>query len=479
MGQAQRGTGSDGRRGSAPRADAWLLAVITGALYGMYAVLQWRRLEVPSWDLGIFTQLAERYAHLQSPIVPIKGEGVNLLGDHFHPALVLLGPLYRMFPSGLTLLVLQAVLVALSVVPLTRVAQEVLGRGWGLALGAAYAGSWGLQGAVAAQFHEIALAVPLLACALAAFLRSRWWTTAAWAAPLVLVKEDLGLTVAVLGAVLAWRARGDRPPDGVRAGAALALWGIGWFALTTLVLLPALNPRGRWDYTENLGGGDGGPVGLLVELVTPHQKVVTVLLLVALGGVVALRSPLVLLVVPTLAWRFLGDVPHYWGWAWHYSAVLMPAVVAALLDAGRAEATARPGRTSWRWARPAVGISLATTVLLLPTMPLARLTDAEAYRLPDRHGAAMAVLAEIEEGSTVATDIALMAYLVPTATVFWVGNDGNPAPDAVVIDTRSPTWGAAPPRDAARHAERRHPGTTYETVLEVSGYLVAQRTDGR
>ncbi|MDD9206063.1 DUF2079 domain-containing protein, partial [Georgenia sp. 10Sc9-8] len=149
----RRGTEPGARRGAAPRVDAWLLAAVTGALYVLYAVLQWRRLEVPSWDLGIFTQLAERYAHLQPPIVPIKGEGFNLLGDHFHPALVVLGPLYRLFPSGLTLLVLQAVLLALSVVPLTRVAQVVLGRGWGLALGTAYALSWGLQGAVAAQFH--------------------------------------------------------------------------------------------------------------------------------------------------------------------------------------------------------------------------------------------------------------------------------------------------------------------------------------
>ncbi|MDD9207156.1 DUF2079 domain-containing protein, partial [Georgenia sp. 10Sc9-8] len=341
--------------------------------------------------------------------------------------------------------------------------------------------SWGLQGAVAAQFHEIALAVPLLSCALAAFLRGRWWATAAWAAPLILVKEDLGLTVAALGAVTAWRARDGGHPGGARAGATLGLWGVGWFALTTLVLLPALNPRDRWDYTQNLGGGEGGPVALLVEFVTPHQKLVTVLLLVAVGGVVALRSPLALLLVPTLAWRFLGDVPHYWGWTWHYSAVLMPVAVAALLDAvSDREATAGPRQRHprRRWARPAVAVSLATTVLLMPTMPLARLADAEAYRLPDRHGAAMTVLAEVEEGSTVATDIALMAYLVPTATVYWVGNDGNPAPDAVVIDTRSPTWGGAPPRDAARHAERRHPGTSYETVLELSGYLVAQRTDG-
>lgn len=33
------------------------------------------------------------------------------------------------------------------------------------------------------QFHEIALAVPLLALSLAAPLRRRWWPAATWAAP--------------------------------------------------------------------------------------------------------------------------------------------------------------------------------------------------------------------------------------------------------------------------------------------------------
>ncbi|WP_448073813.1 DUF2079 domain-containing protein [Georgenia yuyongxinii] len=126
----------------ADRVVPWALAGAVAALYSAFAVTQWRRLESPSWDLGIFTQLAKAYAHLEAPIVPIKGEGFNLLGDHFHPLLVLLGPVYRLFPSGLGLLILQAVLLGLSVVPVASVARELLGRGRGTALGVAYGLSW-------------------------------------------------------------------------------------------------------------------------------------------------------------------------------------------------------------------------------------------------------------------------------------------------------------------------------------------------
>ncbi|MEE6294770.1 DUF2079 domain-containing protein [Georgenia wangjunii] len=516
--------------------DAWVLAGVSGLLYSLVAVLQWRRFESPSWDLGIFTQLAKAYGNLEAPIVPIKGEGFNLLGDHFHPVLVLLGPLYRVFPSGLTLLIVQALLVAVSVVPLTRVAIDRLGRWPGVAAGAAYAFSFGIQGAVGAQFHEVAFALPLLGLSLEAFLRGRHLAAAVWAAPLVLVKEDLGLTVLVLGLVIAWGGT-------VRAGAALAAWGLAWFVLATVVILPALNPRGQWDYTDRLTLGDavGDPLGTLADVLSPGEKVVTLLMLAAVAGVVGVRSPLVLAMVPTLAWRFLGNVPFYWGWTWHYNAVLMPVALAALLDAlgprpddepppseeapldgvraaeapagvqpppkreppavveppadgsvpapagsappadgsraPAADAGARartPAAAHRTRAWLAVGVSLAVSLLATPDLALGRLTDADSYRPSPRHAAAAGALDAVPDGVTVSSDIALIAYLVPTTTVYWSGNDGNPVPDYVVIDRLNGTWGGDAPADAAVYAEGKHPGTDYEVVYSESDYQVAR-----
>ncbi|WP_226920802.1 DUF2079 domain-containing protein [Georgenia subflava] len=461
----------------------WVVAVVTAALYSVYAVTQWRLLEVPSWDLGIFTQLAKAYSGLDAPVVTIKGEGFNLLGDHFHPMLVLLAPFYRLFPSGLTLLVVQAVLLAVSAVPITRVARELVGRGRGTALGVAYALGWGLQGAVAAQFHEIAFAVPLLAFALAAFLRGRWWACTAWAAPLVFVKEDLGLTVAALGLVLLWRGRrraSGQAASGrqVRAGAFLAAWGMVWFVLAIWVILPALNPGGTWDYYDRVGSEEQqGLLDVLLGALVPGEKYVTLLLLVAAAGVVGVRSPLVWLWVPTLAWRFVGNVEFYWGWSWHYSAILMPVAAAALLDAvtrppdpSAARRPAAPGG----WATIGVGVAVATTALMMPTLPLARLVEPATYAVSDRHDGATAAIDAVAPGSTVEADIYLMAYLVPRAQVYWVGNAGNPAPDFVLLDTLRRTWPDRDITDAAAFAESRH-GVDYELVLDADGYQVARR----
>ena len=56
-------------------------------------------------------------------------------------------------------------------------------------------------------------------------------------------------------------------------------------------------------------------------------------MLIPTSGLLALRSPLLLVAAPTLGWRFLSGDDHYWSTDWHYSAVLMPVVTLALVDA--------------------------------------------------------------------------------------------------------------------------------------------------
>ena len=288
---------SELRRALAPFMLPVGVGIVTTALYTVFSALQWRSFAAPSWDLGIFTQLARRYAALETPIVTIKGESFNLLGDHFHPLLGVVGPIFAVFPHAFTLLVVQNAMFGIAAAALAYAAIRLLGSRTGTLFGLAFAFSWGLQGAVEAQFHEIAFAVPLLALSLTAFLGRKWVTCLLWAMPLVFVKEDLGLTVAALGIVLAVRSRNP-------LGVWLAVWGVGWFALASLVILPLLNPDGAWAYSSSIDLLKimGDPASLFQP-----QKGVTLALLLVAGGVIAVRSPLALVLLPTLAWRFLSD----------------------------------------------------------------------------------------------------------------------------------------------------------------------------
>jgi uncharacterized membrane protein len=448
---------------------AWAIAALVTAAYLVFSAAQWNRLESPSWDLGIFTQLAKAYSRFQAPIVPIRGAGFNLLGDHFHPLLAFLGPVYALFPSAFSLLATQDFLIGVSVFVVARTAIRALGSTQGVLLGGAYGISWGIQAAVAVQFHEIAFALPLLALSLEAILRRRWMAAALWAAPLVFVKEDLGLTVALIGAYIAWKAA---KPLGVW----LVAWGMFWTVAAIGVILPLLNIHGRYGYYGTFGNihALANPWKAFIGFVTPEQKYQTLGLILLSTGALALRSPIILITVPTLTWRFISTNSVHWGPTWHYSAVLMPIIFIALIDA------IRHSRTSSRqwlrsYSRAVIPIVATVALMQLPTQPLGSLVKPETYATPARAEQAHEAMALIPNGAVVESDIALMQYLVPATTVYWLGNPGNPAAGYVVLDRTSGTWGSTPPTNAATYAEEQHPGARYRLIYNDGGYQVAQK----
>ncbi|MDO5645691.1 MAG: DUF2079 domain-containing protein [Dermabacter sp.] len=448
-----------------------ILALAATGLYGALSTLQWNSFFFPSWDLGIFSQAAKAYAALQPPIVTIKGDHFHLLGDHFHPILVLLAPVWWLWPSPLALLWLQAALFGLSAVPLTRVAMARLGPVLGAVAGAGYVFSFGLQGSQNVQFHEYALAVPLLAFGVAAILEKRVRAALVWIGLLVFVKEDLGLTVAMLGLALAWMQRDPaRPASRLRRldfrglekrGLWLAAWGVAWWVLATFVILPALNPAGSYDYTDNFAS--------LAQLIGPWDKWVTLAMLVAFMGGIGVMSPLAWALLPTLAWRFLGNVEAYWTWQWHYNSILMPIAFGALLH------LLPTVRERWkRWA--AVGLSLASTAYLGTALPLTWLAG-PAFD-PDSPGALAAAqaVAAVPEGATVAADVVLLAPLVPKADVQWLHGDARRAPECVVgrLGDRERQWA---PHGYAAWANAQWPVSTPPQILTINGGSVQISAD--
>lgn len=430
------------------------LALAATTLYGWLSMLQWDSFFFPSWDLGIFSEAVKEYAHFHTPIVPIKGDNFNLLGDHFHPVLILLAPLWWLWPSPAILLWAQAALFGASAYPLTRVAIAKLGPRLGMLAGAGYAFSFGLQGSQNVQFHEYAFAVLFVAFGLAAFLENRPKAALLWIGALVFVKEDLGLTVMMLGFAMAWMWRTPGPEAGspsqrLRATVArltsekkpccallLAAWGLVWFVLATWVILPALSPASAYVYTENFAP--------LTQAFTPLVKWQTVLMFVAFMGIVGVTSPLALGLLPTLAWRFLGSVEHYWTWQWHYNSFLMPIAFAALLAtlphvrgaalthlAELRERPLAPQKAQLWTKRLGVALSVLSTAYLATSLPLTWIATGALNPNSEFANAAREGQAHVPKGVTVASDIRLMAPLVATNDVQWMHGETKRAPECV------------------------------------------------
>jgi uncharacterized membrane protein len=503
------------------RLDPYLLAAVFFAGYLALSVTRYQRMLTMSWDLGIFEQAVKSYAHLHAPVADLKGPGFNILGDHFSPISALIAPFYRVFPTPVTLLVAQALLVAVSVVPVTRVTGELLGRGRGLAVGVAYALSWGVQRAVEFDFHEIAFAMPLLAFSLAAVLRRKWAAAMWWALPLVLVKEDMGVTAAAIGVIVWWRTRrggkpepagaartagtadtagtakavqatqdpandlaagragnqaeekeedGEEPlSDALRYGPwaiALVGFGIAASALAFGVVIPAFNSGGAYAYWSKLNG-NGAPMPGHIPFGTAVRTLLWILL--PTSGLLALRSPFILAALPTIGWRFVSHDDHYWGTDWHYSAVLMPVIFLALVDAAvLSRDSGRPWLRSYASGAPAAVAGAALALSL--TMPLESLAHGETYTVDAHTKAVEKLLDQIPDGATVEANVGPISRLVHRTTVYWVGDTRGVVPEYIAIDNAS---GWVP--DPMTYARQLHPAATYTQLVNAEGYVILHR----
>lgn len=460
--------------GPSPAALAWGLAGVFFTLYAALSIRLHQRMLTTGYDLGIFEQAVRSYAHGHLPVAELKGHDFPLLGDHFSPITATIAPFYRMWPSPVTLLVAQAALLALAVVPLTRWAHRTIGRGAALVVGAGHGASWGIAQAVGFDFHEVCFAVPLLAFTLEALGRSRWRMAVAWALPLLLVKEDLGLTVAAIGALIAYR--GPR-----RLGLTTAAVGLTGTLVEVLIVVPALAPAGSYAYLAKVPTASGTEsLDLLLHytigMVTPETKLTTLLMLLAPTAFLALRSPLAWLALPTLAWRFASDYSAYWGTGYHYSAVLMPIAFAAFTDALATPHRSAPHADTIRGRRATLITSATVTALTLPLFPLAQLTDAATWHTGPRIAAAHRVLDKIPDGATVAASNRLVPQLTDRCTVTVFGwPDNHMAPEWIIVDTATPQgWPISPQQETQMLAQARADG--YHSVVETYGYILLKRS---
>jgi uncharacterized membrane protein len=444
-----------------PARTPYLLAAVFGVAYTAVSVSRYLNFHTMSYDLGIFEQVVRAYARLDAPVADLKGAGFVIFGDHFSPVTALLAPLYRLAPTPVTLLVAQSALFAASVIPVARTAGRVLGPGRGAAMGIAYGLSWGLQRAVDFDFHEICFAVPLVALALEALLSRRWRAALAWSLPLVLVKEDLGLTLAVIaGLVVCAKAPVPARTRALALGA--AVFGVvACFVCLTLVI-PAFNPTGTYGFWSKLTDADptaGRGVG---------ERIETLLwILVPTTGLLALRSPLLLVAIPTLTWRFVSSEEHYWSTGWHYNAVLMPIVFLALADAlHRSAGSRRPWLRSYAAHLPAMAAAVGMALTAV-SMPLAKLTKPATYEISDRARAAADVLGVIPDNATVETGIGPIAHLTGRCRVFFIGSTGPITPTYLVLEDTRRTEAAV-----LDYARAHRPGTDYDLVAHGAGFWV-------
>src|SRR6184192_875444 len=211
---------------------AGALTFLAFAAYASISVYRHQHYASNAFDLAVQDQTVWGYSRGEFIYNTVLGIP-NLLGDHFHPVLIVLAPFMWAWDSAGVLLVAQAVLLALAGIPVYLWARQELGPIAGLAFLAAYLVFWGVLAGVVYDFHHVAFAVPAMSLALYATMTRRNLLLAPAVVVAMLTREDITFTLIALGLYIVVVQRRWI------LGAALAVINAAWAALLLGVIIPA------------------------------------------------------------------------------------------------------------------------------------------------------------------------------------------------------------------------------------------------
>lgn len=154
------------------------------------------------------------------------------LGQHFTPALLLWVPIYTLFPSPITLFVIQVALIALAGLVLHRLALQHVKPAIATLIVASYYGANAVLGPALGNFYDLCQ-LPLFAFSLLLAVEKRQWLWVAVMALLILaIREDTGIVLFSIGLYLLVSRRVPR------VGALLCIASVGYVVLATQVFMP-------------------------------------------------------------------------------------------------------------------------------------------------------------------------------------------------------------------------------------------------
>ena len=445
-----------------------VLFVVCGfaVAYSISAVLKHRHFE-SSYDLAIYDQAIWHLSRFEAPASSIRGMS-SVFGDHFHPVIALLAPLFWIAPAAETLLLAQAVLLALSIVPVFLYARDRLPYGPALGISIAYGLFWGMQQTATSDFHEAAFAPLAVALLLLAMERKRWpWFWAA-AVGVAAVKEDLAPFLTLLGGYLF--VRGER-----RRGAILLVASLVIFFVIVGIVIPATSDAGQYGYRETYSEALRNPWRLPLLLVTPPIKLLTAFLWVAPFAMLPLASPLSLLLTPFALERFLSASRNHWGTIFHYSAPLAPIVAMAATDGlARIGLRIRDAHFRHRTIASFAAACVLFASLLPGHQPLWRLFSAKLYQFGAMEHASREALSLIPADASLVAQTCIAPHLSHRNALFPLDTLAPDADYVVAVDERSP-WPVSS-FEAIRGllAERQRHG--YVVLFDRNGWVVLSRT---
>lgn len=231
----------------------------------------------PTYDFGIFSQMFHSMKTTGLPTTTLERDGaLSHFAVHVSPIYYCALPIYCLFPSPVTLQLIQAAVITSAVIPLWKIGRlHALTGAQRAMLCAALLLYPAFSGGVGYDIHENCFLTPLLLWLFYGIDRKNAAVTAVAAALTLSVKEDAAVYVAVIGLYLTVRGlvRSGRPDRrDLITGSALLAVSVGWFLLVTGYLSRSGDGVMTYRYENLMYDGSGSLITVVKSVILNPMK---------------------------------------------------------------------------------------------------------------------------------------------------------------------------------------------------------------
>lgn len=297
-------------------------------LYASYTLERHFTFNTHAFDLGIYTQAIYLYSNADLPYSTLKH--MIILADHFGVILLILSPIYKLYPKAETLLVIQALFVSLASIPIYLIAiKELKSIYLSVLITLGFLTSVAITSAVIFDFHLATISVLPLSLLLYFWYEKKWIFYSLTTLLSILFKEDIPLFLLGLGIFQLIQKQ-------FKIGVLTILFSLFSLYLIKFQIMPFLWKGGESSYIESSTLPLTNPIDLIsllffrplvfaMQIFNSQIKLLTIDALLKPFAFLPILSPLTYLTAFFhLYLRFSTTYQQTWTTTYHHNAPVVP-----------------------------------------------------------------------------------------------------------------------------------------------------------
>lgn len=376
-----------------------------------------------AFDLGIYDQGLWLLSQGKMAFVTVRG--LHIFGDHTPLILLLFVPFYWLWSDVKVLLILQTVALALGAIPIYWLARDKFENRWiSLIFPLVYLLYPALQWSNWEDFHPDTLATPLMLFAFYFLTRKKFIPLALLSFLVLLIKEDMALTVFALGIYIFFK-------HNRKVGLATSLVSLIWFLFLINILVPYFNPLGSphlekfahlgSTWTEVVASPLLKP-GLVISTMASQERMLYLFqLLVSVIFLPLLSLSTLAISFPALGSNLLSGHAYQHLIQYHYTVLITPFVFISLIYA-----SAKVMRTTYSKYLTVVLLLLASLLsnIYFSPSPISRKFNVGGYwGIPTaRHKVVRQAMSLIPRNASVSAYYAFVPHLTHREKIYMFPN---------------------------------------------------------